>query len=141
VEAVGNVEPAARSQPNTGNWLTLFGMVNPSLMYRSLAAIAILTATLPVGRAQASASDVVSEVNPLIGTANGGNVFPGASMPFGMVQFSPEATPINPKRPIAAPDGYEFRATSIRGFSLTNVEGWGCAGGSGDVPVMPTTKM
>jgi predicted alpha-1,2-mannosidase len=140
VEAVGNVEPAARGQPNTDNGLTLFGMVNTSLMYRSLAAIAILTATLPVGRAQAPASDIVSEVNPLIGTANGGNVFPGASVPFGMVQFSPEATPINPKRPIAAPGGYEFRAAAIRGFSLTNVEGWGCAGGSGDVPVMPTTE-
>jgi predicted alpha-1,2-mannosidase len=115
-------------------------MVNISLMYRSLAAIAIVTATLPVGRAQEPAPDIVSEVNPLIGTANGGNVFPGASVPFGMVQFSPEATPINPKRPIAAPGGYEFRATAIRGFSLTNVEGWGCAGGSGDVPVMPTTE-
>jgi predicted alpha-1,2-mannosidase len=83
--------------------------------------------------------DPVNEVNPFIGTTNGGNVFPGATMPFGMVQFSPEATPVNPRRPIAAPGGYEYKATVIRGFSLTNVEGWGCAGGSGDVPLMPTT--
>jgi len=81
--------------------------------------------------------DRASWVNPLIGTANGGNVFPGATMPFGMVQFSPEATPVSKRRPIAAPGGYEYRATKIRGFSLTNVEGWGCAGGSGDVPIMP----
>ncbi len=90
--------------------------------------------------AQAQAApphDRASLVNPLIGTANGGNVFPGATAPFGMVQFSPEATPINAKRMIAAPGGYEIRATEIRGFSLTNVEGWGCAGGSGDVPLMP----
>lgn len=60
-------------------------------------------------------------------------------MPFGMVQFSPEASPINETRMIAAPGGYEDRATQIRGVSLTNVEGWGCAGGSGDVPIMPTT--
>lgn len=76
----------------------------------------------------------------MIGTANGGNVFPGATMPFGMVQFSPEATPVNKRRPIAAPGGYAYSATKIRGFSLTNVEGWGCAGGSGDVPVMPVTE-
>jgi predicted alpha-1,2-mannosidase len=115
-------------------------MANTYQLCQSLAAIALLTAVLPLGRAQAPVTDSVSEVNPLIGTANGGNVFPGASVPFGMVQFSPEATPINPRRPIAGPGGYEFRATAIRGFSLTNVEGWGCAGGSGDVPVMPTTE-
>ncbi len=84
--------------------------------------------------------DPASLVNPLVGTTNGGNVFPGATMPFGMVQFSPEATPVNLKRMIAAPGGYEYRAKQIRGFSLTNVEGWGCAGASGDVPFMPTTE-
>ena len=88
----------------------------------------------------AISQDRASFVNPLIGTANGGNVFPGATMPFGMVQFSPEAAPVNAKRMIAAPGGYEYRATAIRGFSLTNVEGWGCAGGSGDVPLMPVTE-
>lgn len=87
-----------------------------------------------------AASGPADLVNPLIGTTNGGNVFPGAVVPFGMVQFSPEASPLPGKKaPIAAPGGYEYRATSIRGFSLTNVEGWGCAGGSGDVPLMPIT--
>ncbi len=87
----------------------------------------------------AAGADRAALVNPLVGTTNGGNVFPGATMPFGMVQFSPEATPVNAKRMIAAPGGYEYRATKIRGFSLTNVEGWGCAGASGDVPLMPIT--
>ncbi len=90
-------------------------------------------------RAQ-SVADRASEVDPLIGTANGGNVFPGATVPFGMVQFSPEASPTNPKRLISAPGGYEYSAKELRGFSLTNVEGWGCAGGSGDVPLMPVTE-
>lgn len=89
--------------------------------------------------AEADQPDLASWVNPLIGTTNGGNVFPGATAPFGMVQFSPEATPVNLKRKIAAPGGYEYRAKGIRGFSLTNVEGWGCAGASGDVPLMPVT--
>jgi len=99
-----------------------------------------MAATAVSSLAAASPADRASYVNPLIGTANGGNVFPGATMPFGMVQFSPEATPVNVKRMIAAPGGYEYRADRIRGFSLTNVEGWGCAGGSGDVPLMPITE-
>ncbi len=85
-------------------------------------------------------SDVLARVNPLIGTTNGGNVFPGAVVPFGMVQFSPEASPFRKNSLIASPGGYEYRAEKIRGFSLTNVEGWGCAGGSGDVPLMPVTE-
>jgi predicted alpha-1,2-mannosidase len=101
----------------------------------SLLLIATSTFAAPV----TSSSDPASLVNPFVGTTNGGNVFPGATMPFGMVQFSPEATPVNLKRMIAAPGGYEYRAKQIRGFSLTNVEGWGCAGGSGDVPFMPIT--
>ncbi len=104
--------------------------------FRRYAGVLVWAIVLPL----VSAQEPAAEVNPFIGTANGGNVFPGATMPFGMVQFSPEATPVHPSRPIAAPGGYEFRATALRGFSLTNVEGWGCAGGSGDVPLMPTTE-
>jgi alpha-1,2-mannosidase, putative len=105
-----------------------------------LSAAALMTVVAASTLLAAGVGDRASLVNPLIGTANGGNVFPGATMPFGMVQFSPEATPVNLKRMIAAPGGYEYRATRIRGFSLTNVEGWGCAGGSGDVPLMPITE-
>src|SRR5580698_5726017 len=103
----------------------------------------LLSALLPLTLARADSSsqrDLLSYVNPLIGTANGGNVFPGAVVPFGMVQFSPETSPFNPKSPIAAPGGYEYRSDKIRGFSLTNVEGWGCGGGSGDVPIMPVAR-
>src|SRR5580698_3160483 len=103
----------------------------------------LLSALLPLTLARADSSsqrDLLSYVNPLIGTANGGNVFPGAVVPFGMVQFSPEESPAKPGRQIAAPGGYEYGANKIRGFSLTNVEGWGCAGGSGDVPILPITE-
>ncbi len=107
---------------------------------RRLACSPLLIAALALSTASAAPSDSASLVNPFVGTTNGGNVFPGATMPFGMVQFSPEATPVNTKRQIAAPGGYEYRAKQIRGFSLTNVEGWGCAGASGDVPLMPITE-
>jgi predicted alpha-1,2-mannosidase len=111
------------------------GSVIPKLFVAALMTV-VATSSLNA----AGVADRASLVNPLVGTANGGNVFPGATMPFGMVQFSPEATPVNLKRMIAAPGGYEYRANRIRGFSLTNVEGWGCAGGSGDVPLMPITE-
>ena len=37
----------------------------------------------------------------------------------------------------AAPGGYRFDATKIRGFSLTHLSGTGCAGASGDIPFFP----
>src|SRR5690625_1896842 len=77
-------------------------------------------------------------VNPLIGSRNGGNTFPGAVRPFGMLAWSPENTEGKHTR-TAAPGGYQYDATRIRGFSLTHLSGTGCAGASGDVPFMPIT--
>lgn len=77
-------------------------------------------------------------VNPLIGSRHGGNTFPGASLPFGMLQWSPEATRGKHAR-TAAPGGYRYDATRIRGFSLTHLSGTGCAGASGDIPFLPVT--
>jgi predicted alpha-1,2-mannosidase len=89
----------------------------------------------------AHAADLASEVNPFIGSTNGGNTYPGATLPFGMVAFSPEEVPLPGRNyPIAAPGGYEWRANGIKGFSLTHLSGTGCTGASGDVPIMPVTK-
>jgi predicted alpha-1,2-mannosidase len=74
-------------------------------------------------------------VNPLIGTANSGNTFPGAVLPFGMVAFSPEELLPAPGRGIP-PGGYAYDATQVRGFSLTHLSGAGCSG-SGDFLFMP----
>ncbi len=81
-------------------------------------------------------ADPSAYVNPLIGTAGGGNTFPGAVVPFGMVQWSPETTRGDHTR-AAAPGGYAYDAPRIRGFSLTHLSGTGCRGASGDVPFMP----
>src|ERR1700742_1120074 len=89
----------------------------------------------------AQAAGFAGEVNPFIGTTNGGNTYPGATLPFGMVAFSPEETPLPGKNyPIAAPGGYEWRANGIKGFGLTHLSGTGCTGASGDIPIMPITK-
>ncbi len=103
--------------------------------------IAVAAAACCLIASAAQAQDFASEVNPFIGSTNGGNTFPGATLPFGMVAFSPEETPLPGRNyPIAAPGGYEWRANGIKGFSLTHLSGTGCTGASGDVPIMPVTK-
>ncbi|MFK4149497.1 GH92 family glycosyl hydrolase [Streptomyces sp. NPDC004065] len=94
------------------------------------------TAAPPGSRPAALVQDPTGYVDPLIGTRNGGNVFPGAVTPFGMLSFSPENTRGDATR-TAAPGGYQYDATRIRGFSLTHMSGTGCAGGSGDIPLFP----
>ena len=96
-------------------------------------------------------SDLAALVNPLIGTTNGGNDYPGATLPLGMLAWSPEEPRIHPRKQVegvpgsmhddpgrpAAPGGYEYLANRISGFSLTHLMGTGCAGASGDIPFMP----
>lgn len=107
----------------------------------TLAALAFL-AVGAAARSRHPAQDAVTDparyVNPLIGTAAGGNVFPGAVVPFGMVQWSPETTRGDHGR-AAAPGGYAYDAPRIRGFSLTHLSGTGCRGASGDIPFYPHT--
>jgi predicted alpha-1,2-mannosidase len=66
-------------------------------------------------------------------TTGGGNTFPGAEVPFGMVQWSPDTVPNR-----NAGGGYNFGDTSITGYSLTHISGPGCGAG-GDVPILPVT--
>ncbi|MGW0627495.1 hypothetical protein [Streptomyces sp. NPDC002758] len=105
-----------------------------------LAAALAVGAATPALAATAAPPDLVDDptayVDPLIGTKNGGNVFPGAVVPFGMLSWSPENTRGNANS-TAAPGGYQYEATRIRGFSLTHMSGTGCAGGSGDIPFFP----
>lgn len=87
---------------------------------------------------QTMAGRPVDLVNPLIGSSEGGDTYPGAVMPLGMLQWSPENTRGKHMR-TASPSGYQYNAKRIRGFSLTHLSGAGCAGASGDVPMMPVT--
>jgi predicted alpha-1,2-mannosidase len=83
-------------------------------------------------------------VNPFVGTANApfkdylggngsGNTFPGATMPFGMIQWSPDTEKGFGKDERGS---YLYADTAIRGFSLTHLSGPGCPI-FGDVPFMP----
>ncbi|MFD8999582.1 GH92 family glycosyl hydrolase [Streptomyces sp. NPDC059582] len=98
-------------------------------------AVALLGAALAAPSAQAAGavSDRLTEltdlVNPFIGSENDGNTYPGAAVPFGMVQFSPDT---------GHNTGYDYSQNHIRGFSLVHLSGVGCGLG-GDLPVLPTT--
>ncbi|MFF0965658.1 GH92 family glycosyl hydrolase [Streptomyces sp. NPDC003703] len=98
----------------------------------AVAAVALLGAALTAPVAQAAARDtgqLTDLVNPFIGTENEGNTYPGAAVPFGMVQFSPDT---------GHNTGYDHSQNHIRGFSLVHLSGVGCGLG-GDLPVLPTT--
>src|SRR3954468_16833442 len=94
-------------------------------------AVVALAATPAPAAPPAAAADLASEVDPLDGTMPPGFIFPGAVVPFGMVQNSPDTT-----GPFAY-GGYDWTDTAIRGFSLVHVSGPGVKKG-GDLPFMPT---
>ena len=76
-------------------------------------------------------------VDPWIGTTGGGNTYPGATAPFGMIAWSPTSTR-GDQTSTGAANGYEYGTTRLRGFSLTHVNGAGCnPGAAGDVPIFP----
>jgi predicted alpha-1,2-mannosidase len=85
---------------------------------------------LPILPAAAqSAAGPYDAVDPFIGTAGGGNTFPGATLPFGMIQWSPDTN---------TDAWYAYNDKQIDGFSLTHVSGAGCPL-YGDFAILPTT--
>ncbi len=78
--------------------------------------------------------DLTGYVNPLIGTDYTGNTYPGAQVPFGMVQLSPDNGLPGWDR-IA---GYFYPDSTIAGFSHTHLSGTG-AGDLYDISFMPVT--
>ncbi len=77
---------------------------------------------------------ITDYVNPFIGTGGHGHTYPGASLPFGMVQLSPDTR-------LDGWDGcggYHYSDSIIYGFSHTHLSGTGCSD-YGDVLIMPTT--
>src|SRR5690242_19105269 len=107
-----------------------------TLSVRFAASLLLLGLVAVPGAASAAEVDPASLVDPFVGTGSGGSVvgdvdtFPGASAPFGMVQFSPDT----PSRPSGG--GYFFTDNQITGFSLTYLSGVGCPI-TGDFPILP----
>lgn len=81
----------------------------------------------------ATKKNPVDYVDPLIGTGAHGHTYPGATIPFGMVQLSPDTR-------IDSWDGcsgYHYSDSTILGFSHTHLSGTG-VGDYGDIRLMPT---
>src|SRR5260221_1989218 len=111
-----------------------------------LALLPILIFYTHLLRAQtAPAENFVQYVRPIIGTQRMGHTYPGATVPFGMVQLSPDTDTIpyeqNGKY---NPDvykycaGYQYDDKSIVGFSHTHFSGTGHSD-LGDFLIMPST--
>jgi len=84
-------------------------------------------------------------INPLIGTARMGHTYPGATVPFGSVQLSPDtdtiAYELNKKyngKVYEYCAGYQYADKTIVGFSHTHFSGTGHSD-LGDFLIMPTT--
>ncbi|OJJ45543.1 hypothetical protein ASPZODRAFT_16995 [Penicilliopsis zonata CBS 506.65] len=74
--------------------------------------------------------DVLDYVDPLIGTANGGHVFPGATLPFGMAKAVADTTRDNQ-------GGFASDSSKVTGFSHVHDSGTGGAASLGNFPLFP----
>ena len=99
--------------------------------------VSALVALLTLGactskQSSQTSTDYTQLVNPFIGTDFTGNTYPGAQVPFGMVQLSPD-------NGLAGWDrisGYFYPDSTIAGFSHTHLSGTG-AGDLYDILFMP----
>ncbi|WGH76320.1 GH92 family glycosyl hydrolase [Tenacibaculum tangerinum] len=88
-----------------------------------------------ISKAQKEKS-LTSYVNPFIGTGGHGHTYPGATLPFGMMQLSPDTR-------LDGWDGcsgYHYSDSEIYGFSHTHLSGTGVSD-YGDILLMPTNKV
>ena len=79
---------------------------------------------------------LISYVNPFIGTGGHGHTYPGATLPFGMMQLSPDTR-------LDGWDGcsgYHYSDEYIYGFSHTHLSGTGVSD-YGDILLMPTNAV
>jgi len=114
-------------------------------MKKLLTAIFTMAALYGAVNAQAQSDNLIQYVHPIVGTQRMGHVFPGATVPFGMVQLSPETdTASYDLNGHYNPDvykycaGYQYDDHTIVGFSHTHFSGTGHSD-LGDFLVMPTT--
>jgi predicted alpha-1,2-mannosidase len=82
------------------------------------------------------AQNLTTYVDPFIGTGGHGHTYPGATVPFGMVQLSPD----NGSEGWDWCSGYNYIDSTIAGFSHTHLSGTG-VGDWVDISVMPNTSL
>lgn len=105
-------------------------------LFRSWLPAMLALSLLPGLAAAAGATGHAAEVDPRIGTGGDGHLFPGATVPFGMIQLSPDTAMPDFKHAYKWAAGYQYNDPTIMGFSHTHFSGSGHSD-LGDVLVMP----
>ncbi|MBN2161835.1 MAG: GH92 family glycosyl hydrolase [Pontiellaceae bacterium] len=95
--------------------------------------LAVIAAFAASGAWASGEYPLAEKVNPFIGTSGHGHTYPGVSLPFGMVQLSPDTK----TEGWDWCSGYHYSSETIMGFSHTHLDGTGCAD-LGDFLFMPT---
>ncbi len=99
---------------------------------KHLLLLSIVLIAVGCQRAEPEMLEPAAYVNPFVGTDAHGHTFPGATMPFGMVQLSPDTR-------LGGWDGasgYHYSDSEIYGFSHTALNGTG-VGDYNDILLMP----
>ena len=96
------------------------GLISLPIMssFLSLRIVGLLVVLLPTHIQAQSGSNILQFVDPLIGTSNGGDVFAGATFPFGMAKAGPDS--VNDGQ-----GGYATDGGKITGFSHMHDSGTG----------------
>ncbi len=105
-------------------------------MIRNLILKGLFTSTFLVIILFSPAQQLARYVDPLIGTGGHGHTYPGATVPFGMIQLSPD----NGTQGWDWCSGYHFTDSMIAGFSHTHLSGTGI-GDLCDISVMPASGL
>jgi predicted alpha-1,2-mannosidase len=98
---------------------------------KSVVLIVLLTVPLLI-----QAQQLIKYVDPFIGTGGHGHTYPGTTVPFGMVQLSPD----NGTQGWDWCSGYHYSDSMIAGFSHTHLTGTGI-GDWCDISVMPSDGL
>ena len=106
----------------------------PTPFHKAIVLLAGLVLMAACGAGPDAPTDPAGHVDPFIGTAAHGHTFPGATLPFGLVQLSPDTR-------LTGWDGcsgYHWTDDVVYGFSHTHLSGTGISD-YGDILFMPLT--
>ena len=109
-------------------------MYRKKLLFVALASMA-MTLSLSAKKITLPPTDYTHLVDPMIGTNAHGHTFPGATLPYGMIQLSPD-TRLDTWDGCS---GYHYSDKNILGFSHTHFSGTGVGSGA-DIMVMPSGR-
>ena len=104
--------------------------------YCFLTLLSVFNCTNSSRDSQKEPLNLLSFVNPFIGTGGHGHTFPGATRPFGMMQLSPDTR----LEGWDGCSGYHYSDSYIYGFSHTHLSGTGVSD-YGDILLMPSNKV